>query len=138
MTDPTPEALEGLRRKLDEIDRHLVETLGERHGVVADVARLKSAGTTTIRDPERDEALDARERFLGEIRDAETALFYFSGHGAQVDGHPAQGDAPRFGQEVTQIHIPEIEAVHGLGHPGGGIGCRRTPFAPLSRRRPDG
>lgn len=39
-----------------------------------------------IRDPERDEALDARERFLDEIRDADIALFYFSGHGVQVDG----------------------------------------------------
>ncbi|MFO0692982.1 MAG: prephenate dehydratase [Polyangiales bacterium] len=65
MTDPTPEALEGLRRKLDEIDRHLVETLGERHGVVADVARLKSAGTTTIRDPERERAILERIGQLG-------------------------------------------------------------------------
>ncbi|WID99684.1 caspase family protein (plasmid) [Bosea vestrisii] len=45
-----------------------------------------ASGEDFIRDPERGEALTAREDFLDRTRDADIALFYFSGHAVQVDG----------------------------------------------------
>ncbi|RWP51089.1 caspase family protein [Mesorhizobium sp.] len=43
-------------------------------------------GSNFIANPKREEALEAREDFMGRVRDVDIALFYFAGHGVQVDG----------------------------------------------------
>ena len=52
--------LEKFRAKLDEIDRRLLEVLGERLRAVADIARLKARGLPFLRDHERESELLAR------------------------------------------------------------------------------
>jgi chorismate mutase/prephenate dehydratase len=54
------DALDDLRRRIDETDRRLLETLAERLRHVADVGRLKSKGVPFLRDHERETALLAK------------------------------------------------------------------------------
>ncbi len=57
--------LADLRRRLDAIDRRLLEALAERQEVVAAVAARKAGGGRTIRDAEREQALLGRLVDLG-------------------------------------------------------------------------
>ena len=52
--------LKKLRGKLDEVDRRLLEVLGERLRTVADIARVKAQGLPFLRDHERESELLAR------------------------------------------------------------------------------
>jgi chorismate mutase/prephenate dehydratase len=52
--------LETLRGKLDEVDRRLLEVLGERLRTVAEIARLKAQGLPFLRDHDRESELLAR------------------------------------------------------------------------------
>lgn len=52
--------LESLRGKLDDIDRNLLETLGERLKTVAEIARVKALGLPFLRDHDRESELLAR------------------------------------------------------------------------------
>jgi chorismate mutase/prephenate dehydratase len=52
--------LESLRRKLDEVDRRLLEVLGERLKTVAEIARVKAEGLSFLRDHDRESELLAR------------------------------------------------------------------------------
>lgn len=52
--------LEILRAKLDEVDRRLLEVLGERLRTVAEIARVKAEGLSFLRDHERESELLAR------------------------------------------------------------------------------
>jgi len=52
--------LEGLRGKLDEVDRRLLEVLQERLQTVAGIARIKAEGLSFLRDHERETELLAR------------------------------------------------------------------------------
>jgi chorismate mutase/prephenate dehydratase len=52
--------LEKLRGKLDEVDRRLLEVLGERLQTVAEIARVKAEGLSFLRDHERESELLAR------------------------------------------------------------------------------
>ncbi|MCJ7753217.1 MAG: chorismate mutase, partial [Thermoanaerobaculales bacterium] len=66
--------LEKLRGKLDEVDRRLLEVLGERLQTVAEIARVKAQGLSFLRDHDREsELLEriggwARELGLDEFR----------------------------------------------------------------------
>ena len=63
------DALEDLRRKIDETDRRLLETLAERLRHVAEVGQLKTKGVPFLRDHAREAALlskvEAQARALG-------------------------------------------------------------------------
>jgi chorismate mutase/prephenate dehydratase len=52
--------LEKLRGKLDEVDRRLLEVLGERLQTVAEIARVKAKGLSFLRDHDRESELLAR------------------------------------------------------------------------------
>ena len=52
--------LEKLRGKLDEVDRRLLEALGERLQTVAEIARVKAQGLPFLRDHDRESELLAR------------------------------------------------------------------------------
>jgi chorismate mutase/prephenate dehydratase len=52
--------LEKLRERLDEVDRRLLEVLGERLKTVAEIARVKADGLSFLRDHERESELLAR------------------------------------------------------------------------------
>jgi chorismate mutase/prephenate dehydratase len=52
--------LEKLRERLDEVDRRLLEVLGERLQTVAEIAGVKAAGLSFLRDHERESELLAR------------------------------------------------------------------------------
>ena len=52
--------LETLRGKLDEIDRRLLEALGDRLQTVAEIARVKAEGLSFLRDHDRESELLAR------------------------------------------------------------------------------
>jgi chorismate mutase/prephenate dehydratase len=52
--------LDALRSKLDEVDRRLLEVLGERLRTVAEIARLKAQGLPFLRDHDRESELLAR------------------------------------------------------------------------------
>jgi chorismate mutase/prephenate dehydratase len=52
--------LEILRGKLDEIDRRLLEALGDRLQTVAEIARVKAEGLSFLRDHDRESELLAR------------------------------------------------------------------------------
>jgi len=52
--------LEKLRGKLDEVDRRLLEALGERLQTVAEIARVKAQGLSFLRDHDRESELLAR------------------------------------------------------------------------------
>jgi len=52
--------LEKLRGKLDEVDRRLLEVLGERLQTVAEIARVKAQGVPFLRDHDRESELLAR------------------------------------------------------------------------------
>jgi len=54
------DTLEGLRGKLDEVDRRLLEVLQERLQTVAGIARIKAEGLSFLRDHERETELLAR------------------------------------------------------------------------------
>ena len=66
--------LEKLRGKLDQVDRRLLEVLGERLQTVAEIARVKAQGLSFLRDHDREsellERIDgwARELGLDEFR----------------------------------------------------------------------
>ena len=66
--------LEKLRGKLDEVDRRLLEVLGERLQTVAEIARVKAKGLSFLRDHDRESELLkridgwARELGLDEFR----------------------------------------------------------------------
>ena len=51
------EDLEQLRGKLDEVDRRLLEVLGERLQTVAEIARVKAQGLSFLRDHDRESEL---------------------------------------------------------------------------------
>ena len=56
-------SVEDWRRKIDEIDRRLVELLNERSRCVLEIGRLKKAEGTPLYQPERErEVLVAAER----------------------------------------------------------------------------
>ena len=57
-------ALDELRSRLDAIDRGLVQTLAERLGTVAEIARVKAAGLPFLRDHEREARLLERAEGL--------------------------------------------------------------------------
>jgi chorismate mutase/prephenate dehydratase len=63
------DALDELRRQIDETDRQLLETLALRLKFVSEVVRLKKTGVPFLRDHERESALlakvEARARELG-------------------------------------------------------------------------
>ncbi|MEJ2581960.1 MAG: chorismate mutase, partial [Acidobacteriota bacterium] len=46
-----------LRGKLDEVDRRLLEVLGDRLKTVAEIARVKAAGLSFLRDHDRESEL---------------------------------------------------------------------------------
>ena len=52
--------LEKMRGKLDEVDRRLLEVLGERLQTVAEIARVKAEGLSFLRDHDRESELLAR------------------------------------------------------------------------------
>jgi chorismate mutase/prephenate dehydratase len=52
--------LEILRGKLDEVDRRLLEALGDRLQTVAEIARVKAEGLSFLRDHDRESELLAR------------------------------------------------------------------------------
>ena len=52
--------LEKLRGKLDEVDRRLLEALGERLQTVGEIARVKAQGLSFLRDHDRESELLAR------------------------------------------------------------------------------
>jgi chorismate mutase/prephenate dehydratase len=52
--------LEKLRAKLDEVDRRLLEVLGERLQTVAEIAQVKAQGLPFLRDHDRESELLAR------------------------------------------------------------------------------
>lgn len=52
--------LDKLRGKLDEVDRRLLEALGERLQTVAEIARVKARGLPFLRDHDRESELLAR------------------------------------------------------------------------------
>ena len=52
--------LEELRGKLDDVDRRLLEVLGERLETVAEIARVKAEGLPFLRDHDRESELLAR------------------------------------------------------------------------------
>jgi chorismate mutase/prephenate dehydratase len=52
--------LEKLRGKLDEVDRRLLEVLGERLRTVAEIAQVKAQGVPFLRDHDRESELLAR------------------------------------------------------------------------------
>jgi chorismate mutase/prephenate dehydratase len=52
--------LEKLRGKLDDVDRRLLEVLGERLKTVAEIARVKAQGLPFLRDHDRESELLAR------------------------------------------------------------------------------
>jgi len=52
--------LDALRGKLDDVDRRLLEVLGERLRTVAEIARLKAQGLPFLRDHDRESELLAR------------------------------------------------------------------------------
>jgi chorismate mutase len=55
--------LEDWRRKIDEIDRRLVELLNERSSCVLEIGRLKKMDGMSLYQPERErEVLDAAEK----------------------------------------------------------------------------
>jgi len=55
--------LEDWRRRIDEIDRRLVELLNERSNCVLEIGRLKKIDGTPLYQPERErEVLDAAEK----------------------------------------------------------------------------
>ncbi len=55
--------LEDWRRKIDEIDRRLVELLNERSSCVLEIGRLKRVDGMSLYQPERErEVLDAAEK----------------------------------------------------------------------------
>ncbi len=54
---PMDNSLQELRRRLDETDRHLVETLAERQRLVDEVAALKSDPSLPLQDPKREREL---------------------------------------------------------------------------------
>jgi chorismate mutase-like protein len=55
--------LEDWRRKIDEIDRRLVELLNERLQCVLEIGKLKKVDGTPLYQPDRErEVLDAAER----------------------------------------------------------------------------
>lgn len=60
---PAPPDLEGLRRRITELDRRLVELLGERARVVVEVGRSKRASGVPIYVPHREK--EVLERVLG-------------------------------------------------------------------------
>ena len=49
--------LEKLRGKLDQVDRRLLEVLGERLQTVAEIARVKAQGLSFLRDHDRESEL---------------------------------------------------------------------------------
>ncbi len=60
---PKPAALEPLRKRIDQIDREVLELLARRTSVVAEVAAVKRAEGAQIRDFERErQVLDDRRR----------------------------------------------------------------------------
>ncbi|MBN2507496.1 MAG: bifunctional chorismate mutase/prephenate dehydrogenase [Verrucomicrobia bacterium] len=58
----TGEALEGLRRQIDEIDERIVELLARRHGVIQRVVALKKSAHLPIYHPAREEYLISQRR----------------------------------------------------------------------------
>lgn len=64
MADDKPLNLDELRRKIDELDRRIVEVLNERARVVIDVGRAKQADGTPIYAPDREQAVLRR---IGEL-----------------------------------------------------------------------
>lgn len=57
--------LHELRRRLDAVDRRILEDLAERRSLVAEVAAYKSTGDTVLRDRSREESLLGRLVELG-------------------------------------------------------------------------
>jgi chorismate mutase/prephenate dehydratase len=60
LTPSPPPDLSELRRRLDEVDRALVDLLARRQAIVADVARVKLSGSAHLRDTRREEDLLTR------------------------------------------------------------------------------
>jgi chorismate mutase / prephenate dehydratase len=52
---PQPPELEGLRRRIDDLDKQIVEMLNQRSRIVVEVGRVKRNGNWPIYAPEREQ-----------------------------------------------------------------------------------
>ena len=65
MSQPVPEDLRSLRKRIDELDHRFVELLAERNRLVAEVAGVKRQSGFPVRDVERETNLLKNRRSLG-------------------------------------------------------------------------
>lgn len=54
MSDEAAKVIEGWRRKIDEIDRHLIELLNERSRCALEIGRVKLQHDITVYQPDRE------------------------------------------------------------------------------------
>ncbi|HKV26653.1 MAG TPA: chorismate mutase [Candidatus Acidoferrales bacterium] len=63
MSDEAVQAIDGWRRKIDEIDRQLIQLLNERSRCALEIGRVKREHNITVYQPDRErEVLENAER----------------------------------------------------------------------------
>jgi chorismate mutase/prephenate dehydratase len=64
MSDQSPNPLDGLRAKIDDLDEKIVQLLNDRAKVVVEIGKLKQASNSPIYAPDREKSVLARVRQL--------------------------------------------------------------------------
>jgi len=103
--------LAGLRDRLDEVDRQLLEALASRQRLIGEAARVKAAEADFIRDPEREAAM--LRRLKAAARDKGLDSFFVSHLFRQILDHSvrfqtdhlvAHPDAGRSDRPLTVVY----------------------------------
>jgi chorismate mutase len=68
-----PEQLEGIRERLDELDRALVELLGRRVHLARKAAAVKREAGMPMHDPERERQVRNRAHLIARIAEVDAA-----------------------------------------------------------------
>lgn len=69
MPTTTRTSIEDARDRIDDIDRQLIELLGERYAIVDEICETKTANGETVKDPNREEELLERIASIAEEND---------------------------------------------------------------------
>ncbi len=103
-----------LRKRLDEVDRRLIESLAERQRIVADVARIKAAGADRVRDTQREEEILTRLASLG--RDAGLDGFFVTRLFQEILDHSVRVQQESLAvrdEEASEAEQPLVVAYQG-------------------------
>jgi chorismate mutase/prephenate dehydratase len=99
MSDP----LQSLRSRLDDVDRHLIETLAERQRLVAEMAALKTNPGLPLKDADRERDLLARISSLAEAKGVDS--YFVESLYRRILDHSVRFQAARQGEFGTSVPL---------------------------------